>query len=112
MTLDTLEGDGRVAFRYAGGNPNGSARDIAGVLSQNGRVLGMMPHPERAIGGTENGEDGLGVFQSLVGVGLGCKTAQTINRDKFHWDQWLTKDLETICTVSGTYDTRLLGRSA
>ena len=68
VTLDTLEGDGRVAFRYAGGNPNGSARDIAGVLSENGRVLGMMPHPERAIGGTENGTDGLGVFESLVGA--------------------------------------------
>ncbi|MEO9971371.1 MAG: phosphoribosylformylglycinamidine synthase subunit PurQ [Hyphomonadaceae bacterium] len=66
-TLDTLEGDGRVAFRYAG-NPNGSARDIAGVLSENGRVLGMMPHPERAIGGHEGGSDGLGVFESLVGA--------------------------------------------
>ena len=66
VTLDTLEGDGRVAFRYTGGNPNGSARDIAGILSENGRVLGMMPHPERAIGGTENGKDGLGVFESLV----------------------------------------------
>ena len=64
-TLDTLEGDGRVAFRYAG-NPNGSARDIAGVLSENGRVLGMMPHPERAIGGHEGGTDGLGVFESLM----------------------------------------------
>ena len=64
-TLDTLDGEGRVAFRYAG-NPNGSARDIAGILSENGRVLGMMPHPERAIGGHEGGEDGLGVFESLV----------------------------------------------
>lgn len=66
-TLDTLDGDGRVAFRYAG-NPNGSARDIAGVLSENGRVLGMMPHPERAIGGHEGGTDGMGVFESLVGA--------------------------------------------
>lgn len=66
-TLDTLEGDGRVAFRYAG-NPNGSARDIAGILSENGRVLGMMPHPERAIGGHEGGRDGLGLFESLVGA--------------------------------------------
>lgn len=47
-TLDMLEGEGRVAFRYAE-SCNGSARDIAGVLSANGRVLGMMPHPERAI---------------------------------------------------------------
>ena len=67
-TLDALEGEGRVAFRYAGGNPNGSARDIAGILSENGRILGMMPHPERAIGGHEGGTDGLGLFESLVGA--------------------------------------------
>ncbi|MEL7109359.1 MAG: phosphoribosylformylglycinamidine synthase subunit PurQ [Pseudomonadota bacterium] len=64
-TLNQLESDGRVAFRYVE-NPNGSARDIAGVLSENGRVLGMMPHPERAIGGHEGGTDGLGVFNSLL----------------------------------------------
>lgn len=64
-TLDTLEGEGRVAFRYAG-NPNGAARDIAGILSENGRVLGMMPHPERAIGGHECGDDGIGLFTSLM----------------------------------------------
>lgn len=66
-TLDTLESEGRVAFRYAG-NPNGSARDIAGIISENGRVLGMMPHPERAIGGHENGTDGRGMFESLAGA--------------------------------------------
>ena len=64
-TLDTLEGEGRVAFRYVG-NPNGSARDIAGVISENGRVLGMMPHPERAIGGHEGGTDGIALFESLM----------------------------------------------
>ncbi|MCR9079002.1 MAG: phosphoribosylformylglycinamidine synthase subunit PurQ [Hyphomonadaceae bacterium] len=64
-TLDTLEGEGRVAFRYVG-NPNGSARDIAGVISENGRVLGMMPHPERAIGGHEGGTDGVAMFESLM----------------------------------------------
>jgi len=64
-TLDALEGEGRVAFRYAT-NPNGSARDIAGILSENGRILGMMPHPERAIGGHEGGTDGLGIFESLM----------------------------------------------
>lgn len=64
-TLDRLEGEGRVAFRYAG-NPNGSARDIAGVLSDNRRVLGMMPHPERAIGGHEGGADGVKLFESLI----------------------------------------------
>lgn len=66
-TLDEIEGEGRVAFRYVG-NPNGSARDIAGVISKNGRVMGMMPHPERAIGGHEGGDDGLAVFESLLGA--------------------------------------------
>lgn len=66
-TLDRLEGEGRITFRYAEGeNPNGTARDIAGILSENGRILGMMPHPERAVGGNEGGLDGLGVFESLV----------------------------------------------
>ncbi|MCA8891927.1 MAG: phosphoribosylformylglycinamidine synthase subunit PurQ [Hyphomonas sp.] len=66
-TLDRIEGEGHVAFRYAAGqNPNGSARDIAGILSENGRVLGLMPHPERAIGGHEGGDDGLGLFESLL----------------------------------------------
>ena len=64
-TLDRLEGEGRVAFRYRD-NPNGSARDIAGVLSENGRVLGMMPHPERAIGGHEGGADGVKLFESVL----------------------------------------------
>lgn len=64
-TLNRIENEGRVAFRYVD-NPNGSARDIAGVISDNGRVMGMMPHPERAIGGHEGGTDGLGVFESLL----------------------------------------------
>jgi phosphoribosylformylglycinamidine synthase len=64
-TLDRLEGEGRVAFRYLG-NPNGSARDIAGILSENGRVLGMMPHPERAMAGQEGGNDGVKLFESLM----------------------------------------------
>jgi len=64
-TLDRLEGEGRVAFRYVG-NPNGSARDIAGILSENGRVLGMMPHPERAMAGQEGGNDGVKLFESLM----------------------------------------------
>lgn len=66
-TLDRLEGEGRVAFRYASGeNPNGAARDIAGILSENGRILGMMPHPERAIGDNEGGSDGVALFKSLM----------------------------------------------
>lgn len=64
-TLNQIESEGRIAFRYVG-NPNGSVRDIAGVISENGRVMGMMPHPERAIGGHEGGADGLGVFASLL----------------------------------------------
>jgi phosphoribosylformylglycinamidine synthase len=72
-TLDRLEGEGRVAFRYAPGtNPNGAARDIAGVLSGNGRVLGLMPHPERAVGiapgGQEGGTDGEALFRGLFGA--------------------------------------------
>src|SRR5947209_6184254 len=65
--LDRLEGEGRVVFRYADGNPNGSSRDIAGVTSENGRVVGLMPHPEHAVEDlTGPGTDGLGIFTSLL----------------------------------------------
>jgi len=64
-TLDRLEGEGRVAFRYAE-HLNGSARDIAGVLSEAGNVLGMMPHPERAIEAAHGGSDGRRLFESAV----------------------------------------------
>ncbi|MBL4917632.1 phosphoribosylformylglycinamidine synthase subunit PurQ [Szabonella alba] len=64
-TLDRLEGEGRVAFRYLD-NPNGSARDIAGILSENRRVLGMMPHPERAVDPAQGSADGSVLFRSLV----------------------------------------------
>jgi len=64
-TLDRLEGEGRVAFRYAE-HLNGSARDIAGVLSEAGNVLGMMPHPERAIEAAHGGTDGRRLFESAV----------------------------------------------
>lgn len=64
-TLDRLEGDGRVAFRYL--DPvNGSQRDIAGVLNTAGNVLGMMPHPERAIEQAHGGTDGRALFESAV----------------------------------------------
>lgn len=64
-TLDRLEGEGRVAFRYA--EPvNGSARDIAGILNPAGNVLGMMPHPERMIESAQGGTDGRVLFESLV----------------------------------------------
>jgi phosphoribosylformylglycinamidine synthase len=66
-TVERLEGDGRVAFRYVGGNPNGSLNDIAGVTSTNGRVVGLMPHPEHAIESlTGPSEDGLGLFVSAL----------------------------------------------
>lgn len=66
-TLDRLEGDGQVAFRYApGGNPNGSARDIAGVFNAGRNVLGMMPHPERAIDPLHGGVDGRPLFVGLA----------------------------------------------
>ncbi|MFP4125675.1 MAG: phosphoribosylformylglycinamidine synthase subunit PurQ [Alphaproteobacteria bacterium] len=63
--LDVLEGEGRVALRYLD-NPNGSKRDIAGVLNSRGNVLGLMPHPERAIAPELGGADGLALFRSLV----------------------------------------------
>ncbi len=64
-TLDRIEGEGRVAFRYA--EPvNGSARDIAGVLNDAGNVLGMMPHPERAIEPAHGGSEGRALFESAV----------------------------------------------
>ncbi|MDR7102721.1 phosphoribosylformylglycinamidine synthase subunit PurQ [Croceicoccus sp. BE223] len=63
-TLDRLEGEGRVAFRYLD-NPNGSARDIAGVLNDAGNVLGMMPHPERMIEPAHGGSDGRALFESV-----------------------------------------------
>lgn len=64
-TLATLRGEDRVAFTYAD-NPNGSRADIAGVLSQNRRVLGMMPHPERAFEPAHGGTDGQRLFAGLL----------------------------------------------
>ncbi|MFM5931485.1 MAG: phosphoribosylformylglycinamidine synthase subunit PurQ [Novosphingobium sp.] len=64
-TLDRLEGEGRVAFRYAE-EVNGSARSIAGVLNEGGNVLGMMPHPERMIEAAQGGSDGRALFESVV----------------------------------------------
>ena len=64
-TLDRLEGEGRVAFRYAE-EVNGSARQIAGVLNAAGNVLGMMPHPERMIEPAQGGSDGRALFESVI----------------------------------------------
>ena len=73
-TLDQLEGDGRVVFRYAPDalqatetyNPNGSMRDIAGIINDRGNVLGMMPHPERAVDALLGSDDGLPLFESIL----------------------------------------------
>ncbi|MEU0102774.1 phosphoribosylformylglycinamidine synthase subunit PurQ [Streptomyces sp. NPDC006267] len=67
-TLDELEAEGRVAFRYLDGNPNGSLRDIAGITNAAGNIVGLMPHPEHAVEpliGT-GGTDGLGFFTSII----------------------------------------------
>jgi phosphoribosylformylglycinamidine synthase len=73
-TLERLEGDGRVVFRYCdangvtGGaaNPNGAINDIAGILNASGNVLGLMPHPENLVEPIQGGTDGRGIFDSLV----------------------------------------------
>ena len=70
-TLDMLEAEGRVVFRYEGWNPNGSRRGIAGITNEAGNVVGLMPHPEHAVElgfGPDDGRgrDGLTVFTSLI----------------------------------------------
>ena len=71
VTLDRLEAEGRVVLRYLRGNPNGSARDIAGIANQTGTVVGLMPHPEHAVEPltgprTGSSTDGLGFFASIL----------------------------------------------
>jgi len=67
QTLDRLEGEGQVVVRYLGGNPNGSARDIAGITNARGNVVGLMPHPEHCVEElTGPGTDGLGFFTSAL----------------------------------------------
>ena len=74
-TLDELEGEGRVVFRYVGWNPNGSRRDIAGITNVAGNVVGLMPHPEHAVevgygpdgaNGPRTGTDGVRFFTSVL----------------------------------------------
>jgi phosphoribosylformylglycinamidine synthase len=66
-TLQRLEGDGRVAFRYAEGtNPNGSINDIAGILNEKKNVLGLMPHPENLIESAHGGDDGRALFAAAL----------------------------------------------
>ena len=65
-TLDELEANHQVVFRYASENPNGSLRNIAGIVNKRGNVLGMMPHPERAVEALLGSTDGLRLFKSLL----------------------------------------------
>jgi phosphoribosylformylglycinamidine synthase len=68
-TLDRLEGEGRIAFRYVeGDNPNGAARNIAGIFNERRTIMGMMPHPERVSEPLHGGTDGKAIFDSLVGA--------------------------------------------
>ena len=68
-TLDRLEGEGQVAFRYVeGDNPNGAARNIAGIFNEQRTIMGMMPHPERVSEPLHGGTDGKAIFDSLVGA--------------------------------------------
>jgi phosphoribosylformylglycinamidine synthase I len=68
-TLDRLEGEGQVVFRYVGGNPNGSLRGIAGITNERGNVVGLMPHPEHAVEDlTGPGTDGLAIFTAALSV--------------------------------------------
>lgn len=64
-TLSKLEKSGRVLFKYVD-NPNGSARDIAGICNEDGNVFGMMPHPERAVDPLHGGTDGINFFKSIL----------------------------------------------
>jgi phosphoribosylformylglycinamidine synthase subunit PurQ / glutaminase len=69
--LDALEANGQVAYRYASGqNPNGSARDIAGVRNEAGNVVGLMPHPEHAVDPLTGSTDGLRVFEAVAAAGV------------------------------------------
>lgn len=65
-TLDALENNNQVVFRYADENPNGSVNNIAGICNRRGNVVGMMPHPERASEAIMGGSDGIKIFQSLL----------------------------------------------
>jgi phosphoribosylformylglycinamidine synthase len=68
-TLKRIEGEGQVVFRYAEGtNPNGSINDIAGIVSDKGNVLGLMPHPENLIEKAHGGTDGRALFEGVLGV--------------------------------------------
>ncbi|HLA63935.1 MAG TPA: phosphoribosylformylglycinamidine synthase subunit PurQ [Rhodothermales bacterium] len=83
-TLDALENEGRVVFRYSeadgtvtdAANPNGSARGIAGIVNEAGNVLGMMPHPERCVEGILGSADGAVIFRSLIAHAHDAETVE------------------------------------
>lgn len=66
MTLRQLQANNQIVFTYSGSNPNGSVADIAGIVNERGNVLGMMPHPERAVESFLGGTDGIQLFQSII----------------------------------------------
>ncbi|WP_185982763.1 phosphoribosylformylglycinamidine synthase subunit PurQ [Aureimonas mangrovi] len=75
-TLERVEGNGQVVFRYAEGtNPNGAIRDIAGVVNEAGNVLGLMPHPENLVEPEHGGTDGRGIFESVLGIATAREAA-------------------------------------
>ena len=76
-TLAKLEANNQIAFRYHGENPNGSLHDIAGIVNEQGNVLGMMPHPERAVEALLGNEDGLRLFKSILKHGH--QTEEVVN---------------------------------
>jgi len=78
-TLDELQAEDRIAFRYLD-NPNGSVRDIAGILSRRRNVMGMMPHPERATESLMGSTDGLTVFESMLRVAQAARSAAPVVR--------------------------------
>lgn len=65
-TLEKLKENNQIVFTYSGENPNGSLVDIAGIINERGNVLGMMPHPERAVHELLGSDDGLALFKSIV----------------------------------------------
>jgi phosphoribosylformylglycinamidine synthase I len=77
-TLDQLERDGQVLFRYVGDNPNGSLRAIAGVMNARGNVAGLMPHPERAAEALLGSDDGLGILRSFVDAAGAARATATV----------------------------------
>lgn len=81
-TLARLEANGQIVFRYSGENPNGSVADIAGLVNERGNVLGMMPHPERAVDLLLGSEDGSRMFTSVLEAWRGSAhgTAATASR--------------------------------